>query len=41
MDSHVAVEDPTGSGPGVPTDETLPLVIEVAKRHGLTSPLLD
>jgi quercetin dioxygenase-like cupin family protein len=27
--------------PGVPTDETLPLVIEVAKRHGLTSPLFD
>jgi quercetin dioxygenase-like cupin family protein len=31
MDEHVA--------PGVPTPETLPMIVEIAKRHGLTSPL--
>ena len=33
--------DLASRAPGVPTDETLPLVIAVAKRHGLTSPLFD
>jgi quercetin dioxygenase-like cupin family protein len=33
--------DLASTAPGVPTDETMPLVIEVAKRNGLTSPLFD
>jgi quercetin dioxygenase-like cupin family protein len=33
--------DLASTASGAPTDETLPLVIEVAKRHGLTSPLFD
>jgi quercetin dioxygenase-like cupin family protein len=33
--------DLASTAPGVPTEETMPLVIEVAKRNGLTSPLFD
>lgn len=33
--------DLASTAPGAPTDETMPLVIEVAKRNGLTSPLFD
>lgn len=33
IDAHVP--------PGPPTDESLPILIEVAKRNGLTSPLFD
>jgi quercetin dioxygenase-like cupin family protein len=33
--------DLASNAPGVPTDETMPVVIEVARRHGLTSPLFD
>ena len=31
--------DLDATSPGAPTPETLPAMIEVAKRHGLTSPL--
>jgi hypothetical protein len=29
------------TAPGVPSDASMPLVVEVAKRHGLTSPVFD
>lgn len=33
--------DLASTAPGAPTDATMPLVVEVAKRNGLTSPLFD
>lgn len=33
--------DMAAHAPGVPSPETLPTIIDVAKRHGLTSPLFD
>src|SRR5579863_930901 len=39
--ASVFFRDLASTAPGVPTDKTMPLVIEVAKRNCLTSPLFD
>jgi hypothetical protein len=39
--ASVFFRDLASTAPGVPTAETMPIVVEVAKRNGLTSPLFD